>query len=43
MSVHRQKDGVFLDLVISTDAVHVLGGSSAHYEEHITAIPSPPW
>jgi len=26
----------FLDLFISTGAVHVSGGSSAHHHEHIT-------
>ena len=26
----------FLDLFISTDALHVSGGSSAHHQEHIT-------
>jgi hypothetical protein len=43
MSVHRniipnysQKDTTFLDLIIFTDAVHVLVGSSAHHQEHIT-------
>jgi hypothetical protein len=43
MSVHRniipnysQQDATFLDLFIFTDAVHVLGGSSAHHQEHIT-------
>jgi len=32
----RQQDGTFLDLFISTDALHVSGGSSAHYQEHKT-------
>ena len=43
MSVHRnifpnynQQDATFLDLFISTDALHVSGGSSAHHQEHIT-------
>ena len=27
---------MFLDLFISTDALHVSGGSSAHHQEHIT-------
>jgi len=43
MSVHRdiipnynQQDATFLDLFISTDAVHVSGGSSAQHQEHIT-------
>ena len=43
MSVHRniitnynQQDATFLDLFISTDAVHVSGGSCAHHQEHIT-------
>jgi len=42
MSVHRnittnysQQDATFLEF-ISTDAVHVLGGFSAHHQEHIT-------
>jgi len=33
---YNQRDATFLDLFISTDAVHVLGGSSAHHQEHIT-------
>jgi len=43
MSVHRniipnysQQDATFLDLFISTDALHVSGGSSALHQEHIT-------
>ena len=43
MSLHRnvirnysQQDSMFLDLFIFTDAVNVLGGSSAHHQEHIT-------
>jgi len=43
MSVHRnlnpnynQQDVTFLDLFISTDAVHVSGSSTAHRQEHIT-------
>jgi hypothetical protein len=44
MSVHRniipndsQQDAkFFIDLFISTDALHVSGGSSAHHQEHIT-------
>ena len=43
MSVHcnripnySQLDATFLDLFISTDAVHVSGRSSSHYQEHIT-------
>jgi len=43
MSVHRniipnynQQDVTFLDLLFSTDALHVSGGSSAHNQEHIT-------
>jgi hypothetical protein len=42
MSVHRniitnysQQDATFLEF-ISTDALRVLGGSSAHHQEHIT-------
>jgi hypothetical protein len=31
-----QQDATFLDLFISTDALHVSGGSSAHHQEHIT-------
>jgi len=27
---------MFLDLFISTDALYVTGGFSAHYQEHIT-------
>ena len=30
-----QKDATFLDLFVSTDALHVSGGSSAHRQEHI--------
>jgi len=44
MSVHRniirnysQQDATFLDLFIFTEALHVLGGSCAHHQEHITA------
>jgi len=33
---YNQKDVTFLDLFISTDALHVSGGSSAHHQEHIT-------
>ena len=43
MSVHRniipnynQQNATFLDLFISTDAVQVSGGSSAHHQEHKT-------
>jgi len=43
MSVHRniipnysQQDAMCLDLFIFTDTLHVLGGSSAHHQEHIT-------
>ena len=43
MSVHRdiipnysQRDTTFLVLFISTDSLHVSGGSSAHHQEHIT-------
>ena len=42
MSVHRimipsynQQDATFLHLFISTDALHVSGGSSGHQQEHI--------
>jgi len=34
---YNQQDATFLDLFISTDALHVSGGSSAHHQEHITA------
>ena len=33
---YNQKDSTFLDLFISTDTLHVSGGSSVHYEEHTT-------
>jgi hypothetical protein len=33
---YSKQDATFLDLFISTDALHVSGGSSAHYEEHTT-------
>jgi len=43
MSVHRniipsyrKQDATFIDLCISTDALHVSDGSSAHHQEHIT-------
>jgi hypothetical protein len=43
MSVHRniitnynQQDVTFLNLLISKDALHVPGGSSAHLQEHTT-------
>jgi hypothetical protein len=43
MSVHRninlscsQQGATFLDLFISKDALHVLGGFSAHHQEHKT-------
>jgi len=32
---HSQQDAAFLEF-ISTDALHVSGGSSAHHQEHIT-------
>ena len=32
---YNQQDA-FLNLFISTDAVHVSGGSSAHHQEHVT-------
>jgi predicted nucleic-acid-binding protein len=32
---YDQQDATFLDLFISTDALHVSGGSSAHHQEHI--------
>ena len=33
---YNQQDAMFLDLFISTDALHVSSGSSAHHQEHIT-------
>jgi len=33
---YDQQDATFLDFFISTDALHVSGGSSAHHQEHIT-------
>ena len=33
---YNQQDATFLDLLISTDALHVSGGSSAHHQERIT-------
>jgi len=33
---YSQQDAMFLDLFISTDALHVTGGSSAHHQKHIT-------
>ena len=49
MSVHRrvipnysQQNATFLlGLFISTDALHVSGGSSAHHQEHITVHTAP--
>jgi sporulation-control protein spo0M len=32
---YNQQDETFLNLSISTDALHVSGGSSAHHQEHI--------
>ena len=32
----NQQDATFLDLFISTDALYVSGGSSAHHQEDIT-------
>ena len=32
---YSQRDATFLDLFISTDALRVSGGSSAHHQEHI--------
>jgi hypothetical protein len=32
---YSQQDATFLEF-ISTDALHVSGGSSAHHQEHIT-------
>jgi hypothetical protein len=33
---YNQQDATFLDLFISTDALLVPGGSSAHHQEHTT-------
>jgi len=33
---YNQQDATFLDLFISTDALHVSDGSSTHHEEHKT-------
>ena len=33
---YNQQDATFLDLFISTDALHVSGGSSAHHQEQKT-------
>jgi len=33
---YNQQDAIFLDF-ISTDALHVSGGSSNHHQEHTTA------
>ena len=33
---YNLQEAKFLDLFISTDALHVSGGSSAHHQEHIT-------
>jgi len=33
---YNHQDAPFLDLFISTDALHVSGGSSAHHQEHTT-------
>ena len=42
INVHGEKVKIvkttFLDLFISTDALHVSGGSSAHHQEHITVL-----
>ena len=34
--INDQQDATFLDLVISTDALQVSGGSSAHHQDHVT-------
>jgi len=31
---YNQQDSTFLNLFVSTDALHVSGGSSAHHQEH---------
>jgi len=33
---YNQQDATFLDLFISTDALHISGGFSAHHQEHTT-------
>jgi len=33
---YNQQDATFLNLFISTDALHVSGRSSAHHQEHKT-------
>jgi len=33
---YSQQDATFLDLLISTDALHISGCSFAHHQEHIT-------
>ena len=33
---YNQQDATCLDLFISTDALHVSGGSSTHHQEHIS-------
>ena len=33
---YNEQDATFLDLFISTDDLHVSGGSSAHQQEHVT-------
>ena len=33
---YNQQYATFLDLFISTDALHVSGGCLAHHQEHIT-------
>jgi hypothetical protein len=33
---YNQQNATFPDLFISTDTLHVSGGSSAHHQEHIT-------
>jgi hypothetical protein len=38
---YNQQDAPFLDLFISTDAVHVSDGSSTHHQEHITVHTAP--
>ena len=34
---YNQQDAMFLDLFVSTDALHVSGGSFDDHQEHITA------
>ena len=33
---YNQQDATFLNLFISTDALNISSGSSAHHQEHLT-------